>query len=153
VVSSLMKQKKKGKICFVIHIAGFFFLKKFCYEVFAKQKKTERCRLYCSSVPPRQTSASSAQWASTVPQRLRPAPRPPPLRCPTWCAAQRTSSQTRAAQARANSAPGPSASSSQSMRRLQSVCPAPSASAARAALCSRYTLHSRRVCNLRDFCA
>ncbi len=23
--SSLMKQKKRGKICFVIHIAGFFF--------------------------------------------------------------------------------------------------------------------------------
>ena len=39
--SSLMKQKKKGKICFVIHIAGFFFLKFFCYEVFAKQKKPE----------------------------------------------------------------------------------------------------------------
>jgi hypothetical protein len=41
----LMKQKKKGKNCFVIHIAGFFF-KKICYEVFAKQKKTERPRLY-----------------------------------------------------------------------------------------------------------
>jgi hypothetical protein len=39
--SSLMKQNKKGKICFVIYIAGFFFLKFFCYEVFAKQKKTE----------------------------------------------------------------------------------------------------------------
>ena len=46
VVSSLMKQKKRGKICFVIHIAGFFFLNFFCYEVFAKQKKAERCRLY-----------------------------------------------------------------------------------------------------------
>ena len=38
-VSSFMKQKIKGKICFVIYIAGFFFLKFFCYEVFAKQKK------------------------------------------------------------------------------------------------------------------
>jgi len=34
-----MKQNKKAKICFVIHIAGFFLKKKFCYEVFAKQKK------------------------------------------------------------------------------------------------------------------
>ena len=33
-----MKQKK-AKICFVIYIAGFFFKKKFCYEVIAKQKK------------------------------------------------------------------------------------------------------------------
>jgi len=39
--SSLMKQNKKAKICFVIYIAGFFFLNFFCYEVFAKQKKTE----------------------------------------------------------------------------------------------------------------
>jgi hypothetical protein len=37
--SSLMKQKTKGQICFVIHIAGFFFRKKTCYEVFAKQEK------------------------------------------------------------------------------------------------------------------
>jgi len=44
--SSLLKQNKKAKICFVIYIAGFFFLKFLCYEVFAKQKKTERCRLY-----------------------------------------------------------------------------------------------------------
>ena len=48
VVSSLMKQKKKGKICFVIHIAGFFFLKFFCYEVFAKQKKPELADNYYS---------------------------------------------------------------------------------------------------------
>ena len=40
--SSLMKQKTGGEICFVIYIAGFFFLKIFCYEVFAKQKK-KRC--------------------------------------------------------------------------------------------------------------
>ena len=39
-VSSLVKQNKKGKICFVIYIAGYFFLKKFCYEVIVKQKKT-----------------------------------------------------------------------------------------------------------------
>jgi hypothetical protein len=36
----LMKQKKRGKNCFVIHIAGFFLKKQICYEVFAKQKKT-----------------------------------------------------------------------------------------------------------------
>jgi len=36
-----VKQNKKAKICFVIYIAGFFFLKFFCYEVFAKQKKAE----------------------------------------------------------------------------------------------------------------
>ena len=46
--SSLLKQNKKAKICFVICFAGFFFLNFFCYEVFAKQKKTERCRLYYS---------------------------------------------------------------------------------------------------------
>ena len=44
--SSLVKQNKQAKICFVIYIAGFFFLKFFCYEVFAKQKKTEEPRLY-----------------------------------------------------------------------------------------------------------
>jgi len=44
--SSLMKQNKKAKICFVIYIAGFVFLKKFCYEVFAKQKKTEESSNY-----------------------------------------------------------------------------------------------------------
>jgi hypothetical protein len=42
--SSLLKQNKKAKICFVIYIAGFFFKKNFCYEVFAKQKKKK-----CSS--------------------------------------------------------------------------------------------------------
>jgi hypothetical protein len=36
-----MKQNKKAKICFVIYIAGIFFFKFLCYEVFAKQKKTE----------------------------------------------------------------------------------------------------------------
>ena len=46
--SSLLKQNKKAKICFVIYIAGFFFLNFFCYEVFAKQKKTEEPRLYYS---------------------------------------------------------------------------------------------------------
>ena len=42
--SSLMKQNQKAKICFVIYIAGFFFKKKFCYEVFAKQKKRKESR-------------------------------------------------------------------------------------------------------------
>jgi hypothetical protein len=43
--SSLMKQKKKGEICFVIYIAGkrFFF---FIYDVIVKQKKAERSRHY-----------------------------------------------------------------------------------------------------------
>jgi hypothetical protein len=40
--SSLMKQNKKAKICFVIYIAGFFLKKNLCYEVIVKQKKTER---------------------------------------------------------------------------------------------------------------
>jgi len=55
--SSLMKQNKKAKICFVIYIAGFFFLNFFCYEVFAKQKKTEE-------------SSNNYWWA---PLRSRPA--------------------------------------------------------------------------------
>ena len=45
-----MKQNKKAKICFVIYIAGFF-LKKFCYEVFAKQKKKKRAEHYYFSSP------------------------------------------------------------------------------------------------------
>ncbi len=40
--SSLVKQNKKAKICFVIHIAGFFFKKQFCYEVIVKQKIYKR---------------------------------------------------------------------------------------------------------------
>ena len=40
-----MKQKKKGKICFVIYIAAFFF-NFFCYEVFAKQKKKKSAANY-----------------------------------------------------------------------------------------------------------
>ena len=48
--SSLVKQNKKAKICFVIYIAGFFFLKFFCYEVIVKQKINERFRLYYSCV-------------------------------------------------------------------------------------------------------
>jgi hypothetical protein len=46
--SSLMKQKIKGKNCFVI--ARFFFKFFFCYEVFAKQKKAKHFRLYYSNV-------------------------------------------------------------------------------------------------------
>jgi len=49
--SSLMKQNKKAKICFVICFTGFFFLNFLCYEVFAKQKKTELPRLYYSYPP------------------------------------------------------------------------------------------------------
>ena len=42
--SSLVKQNKKGKIYFVIYIAGFFLKKNFCYEVIVKQKKEKvRC--------------------------------------------------------------------------------------------------------------
>ena len=44
--SSLVKQNKKAKICFVIYIAGFFFLKFFCYEVIVKQKIYKRCSNY-----------------------------------------------------------------------------------------------------------
>jgi len=43
-----MKPKKKAKICFVIYIAGFFLLKFFCYEVFAKQNKKLRAIYYYS---------------------------------------------------------------------------------------------------------
>jgi len=42
-----MKPKKKGKICFVIYIAGernFFFI----YEVFVKQKKRKRSATHYS---------------------------------------------------------------------------------------------------------
>ena len=39
---SLVKQNKKAKICFVIHITGFFFKKNFCYEVIVKQKIYKR---------------------------------------------------------------------------------------------------------------
>ena len=34
--------RRRAKICFVIYIAGFFFKKKFCYEVIAKQKFYKR---------------------------------------------------------------------------------------------------------------
>jgi hypothetical protein len=47
-----MKQNQKAKICFVIYIAGFFFNKKFCYEVFAKQKKRKESRIYYFCPPP-----------------------------------------------------------------------------------------------------
>jgi hypothetical protein len=40
--SSLVKQNKKAKICFVIYITGFFFKKIFCYEVIVKQKIYKR---------------------------------------------------------------------------------------------------------------
>ncbi len=47
-VCSLVKQKKKAKICFVIYIAGYFFKKKFCYEVIVKQKIYKRSSNYYS---------------------------------------------------------------------------------------------------------
>jgi hypothetical protein len=50
-MSSLVKRKIKGENCFVIHIKRIFFKKKICYEVFAKQKKAKRFRLYYSFVP------------------------------------------------------------------------------------------------------
>ena len=40
--SSLMKQNKKAKNYAVFCFAGFFFLKKFCYEVIVKQKIYKR---------------------------------------------------------------------------------------------------------------
>ena len=48
--SSRMKQNKKAKICFVIYIAGFFFLKFFCYEVIVKQKDYKRATNHYSLV-------------------------------------------------------------------------------------------------------
>ena len=43
-----------GKICFVFYIAGFVFQIFFCYEVFAKQKKTKLARHYYSFPTPLQ---------------------------------------------------------------------------------------------------
>jgi len=48
--SSVVKQKIKAKICFVIYIAGFFFKKNLCYEVIVKQKIYKRSNNhYCDS--------------------------------------------------------------------------------------------------------
>ena len=49
--SSLVKQNKKAKICFVIYIAGFFFKFFFCYEVIVKQKIYKRPSNYYSPHP------------------------------------------------------------------------------------------------------
>jgi len=46
-----VKQNKNAKICFVIYIAGFFFLKFFCYEVIVKQKIYKRSSNYYSGRP------------------------------------------------------------------------------------------------------
>jgi hypothetical protein len=43
-----VKQNKKGKNCAVFCFAGFFFLKKFCYEVIVKQKKKKCAENYYS---------------------------------------------------------------------------------------------------------
>ena len=44
--SSLLKQNKKAKICFVIISPDFFFKFFLCYEVFAKQKKKKESGKY-----------------------------------------------------------------------------------------------------------
>ena len=55
--SSHVKQKKKAKICFVIYIAGFLFLKIFCYEVIVKQKIYKRAsNYYYCAIPLTRTS-------------------------------------------------------------------------------------------------
>ncbi len=43
---ALVKQNKKGKIYFVIYIAGFFFKKIFCYEVIVNQKIYKRSSIH-----------------------------------------------------------------------------------------------------------
>ena len=50
--SFLVKQNKKAEICFVIYIAGFFFLNFLCYEVFAKQKIYKLSSNYYYQVSP-----------------------------------------------------------------------------------------------------
>ena len=40
--------RRRAKICFVIYIAGIFFLKKICYEVIVKQKIYKRASNYYS---------------------------------------------------------------------------------------------------------
>ena len=47
--SSLMKQKKKAKICFVIYIAGKRIF--FCYDVIVKQKIYKRFSNYYYPYP------------------------------------------------------------------------------------------------------
>ena len=49
--SSLVKQNKEGKNCAVFCFAGFCFLKIFCDEVIAKQKKKLRAIHYYSPDP------------------------------------------------------------------------------------------------------
>ena len=49
--SSLVKQNKKAKICFVIYIAGFFFKFFFCYEVIVKQNFYKRATIHYSLPP------------------------------------------------------------------------------------------------------
>ncbi len=45
--SSLMKQKKKGKICFVIYMAAFFFTFFSVMKCLAKQKQKSSTNYYC----------------------------------------------------------------------------------------------------------
>jgi hypothetical protein len=49
--SSLMKQNKKAKICFVICFAGFFFLKKSVMKCL-RSKKREKSPVNTTLVPP-----------------------------------------------------------------------------------------------------
>jgi hypothetical protein len=63
--SSLLKQNKKAKICFVIYIAGFFFSNFFCYEVIVKQK-IYNSNYYCSPSAPFGTMARQTR-SSKVP--------------------------------------------------------------------------------------
>jgi hypothetical protein len=44
--SSLMKQNKKAKNYAVFYFAGYFFLKKLCYEVIVKQKIYKRSTIH-----------------------------------------------------------------------------------------------------------
>ena len=66
-----MKQNKKAKICFVIYIAGFIFLKDFCYEVIVKQKIYKRASNCYSSLmfftPPDRRAALEARHFADFP--------------------------------------------------------------------------------------
>jgi hypothetical protein len=59
-----MKQKQKGKICFVIYIAGKRKLLFFIYEVFVKQKQRKRSAYHYSSThPSAHLSTHTHTWA------------------------------------------------------------------------------------------
>jgi hypothetical protein len=60
-----MKKNKKAEICFVIHIAGFFFKKKFCYEVIAKQKKKKSALNITTAHAPRMVLSQTERHSHT----------------------------------------------------------------------------------------